>query len=107
MAISDFTEIMAWQPSKVWEQDFSDKVRKEFVNTVGELGLKITIQTNMKIVNYSEGNTESTKREMLPLIRMPENVPLYVNAKCNHPPPIIKQLPAAISRRISTLSYDD
>ena len=38
--------------------------------------------------------------------RKPCNYPLYINAKSNHPPPIIKNLPASISNRISGLSWD-
>ena len=34
------------------------------------------------------------------------NYPLYINAKSNHPPSIIKHLPASISNRISGLSCD-
>ena len=65
------------------------------------LRFKITIQTNMKIVNYLDVtlNLQNGK-----FYRQPTNP--YINAKSNHPPPIIKQLPAAISRRISTISYD-
>ena len=34
----------------------------------------------------------------------PGNIPLYINVKSNHPPSIIKNLPANISRRINKLS---
>ena len=38
--------------------------------------------------------------------RKPDNYPLYINAKSNHPPSIIKHLPATIGTRISSLSCD-
>ena len=38
--------------------------------------------------------------------RKPNNTPLYINARSNHPPPIIKQLPKMIESRLSSLSYD-
>ena len=36
----------------------------------------------------------------------PDNIPLYINIKSNHPPNIIKNLPENISRRINKLSSD-
>ena len=39
--------------------------------------------------------------------RKPNNLPQYINIKSNHPPNIIKQLPASINRRISDNSYNE
>ena len=36
----------------------------------------------------------------------PDNKPLYINVKSNHPPNIIENLPESISRRINKLSSD-
>ena len=36
--------------------------------------------------------------------KKPNDEPTYINTKSNHPPNIIKQIPASISRRISDLS---
>ena len=36
----------------------------------------------------------------------PNNDPLYIHKESNHPPSITKQLPAAINRRIASLSSD-
>ena len=36
--------------------------------------------------------------------RKPNDESLYINTKSNHPPTVIKQIPAAINRRLSTLS---
>ena len=39
--------------------------------------------------------------------RKPDNIPLYINAKSNHPLSMIKYLLTALSTRISTLSCDN
>ena len=38
--------------------------------------------------------------------RKPNDRPLYINKLSNHPPSILNQLPAAISRRLTDISYD-
>ena len=82
-----------------------DKARKDFSKILGELGLQITAQSNLKIVNYLDVTLNLTTAKYYPY-RKPDNNPLYINAKSNHPPSIIKHLPASISTRISSLSCD-
>ena len=36
----------------------------------------------------------------------PNNIPLYINKKSNHPPRIISNIPQSINRRLSGISYD-
>lgn len=59
----------------------------------------------MKIVNYLDVTLDLSTGKFCPY-RKPDNYPLYINAKSNHPPSIIKHLPATISTRISGLSCD-
>ena len=67
---------------------------------------KITIQTNLKIVNYLDVTFNLTDGSYYPY-RKPNNLPQYINIKSNHPPNIIKQLPASINRRISDNSCNE
>ena len=39
--------------------------------------------------------------------RKPNNDPLNVDARSNHPPNIIKQIPKSISKRLSSLSSNE
>ena len=39
--------------------------------------------------------------------RKPDNNPLYIDKRSNHPPSITKHLPASINRRISSLSSSE
>ena len=75
------------------------------VKILDDLGLKITVQSNLKVVNYLEV-TVNLKTGKYYQFRKPDNNPLCINAKSNHAPSIIKQVPASISSRISTLSCD-
>ena len=59
----------------------------------------------MKIVNYRDVTLNLTTGQYYPF-RKPDNNPLYINSKSNHPPSIIRQIPASISTRISSLSCD-
>ena len=36
----------------------------------------------------------------------PNNIPLYVHKKSNHPPQIIENIPLSINKRLSEISYD-
>ena len=83
----------------------SDNVRKKFSETLGNLGLKITVQSNLKVVIYLDVTLNLTAGKYYPY-RKPDNNPLYINANSNHPPSVIRQIPASISTRISGLSCD-
>ena len=80
----------------------TQRIRKNITNH----GLKITIQTNLKIVNYLDVTFNFTNGSYYPY-RKPSNLPQYIIIKSNHPPNIIKQLPASINRRISDNSCND
>ena len=82
-----------------------NKVRKKFSEIVGNLGLKITLQSNLKVVNYLDVTLNLTTGKYYPY-RKPDNNPLYINVNSNHPPSVIRQIPVLISTRISGLSCD-
>ena len=69
-----------------------DKAKKDFSKILGELGLQITAQSNLEIVTYLDVTLNLTTAKYYPY-RKPDNNPLYINAKSNHPPSIIKHLP--------------
>ena len=84
----------------------ADKIKKEFIDTFKEYGLRITIMSNLKTVNYLDITLDLSTGKYYPY-RKHDNPPQYIHAKSNHPPQIIKQLPASISERISRLSCDE
>ena len=81
----------------------AERTRKEIIRHFKEHGLKITIQSNLKSVDYLDITLNLTNRRFQPY-RKPNNEPLYINTKSNHPTTVIKQIPAAINSRLPALS---
>jgi hypothetical protein len=65
--------------------------------------LKITVETNLKSVNYLDIHMDLNTGSHTPF-RKPNDQPLYINVNSNHPESITKHIPTAIQKRISTLS---
>ena len=68
-------------------------------------GLKITITTNLKTVNFLDVTFSLCTGKYQPY-KKPNDTPTYINVNSNHPPNIIKALPNSISQRISNISSD-
>ena len=71
-----------------------------------DLGLDITIQANLKIVNFLDV-TFNLQDGSYHTYHKPNESPMYINTTSNHPPNIIKQLPETINRRINELSSNE
>ena len=78
----------------------AERTRKEITRRLQEQRLTITIQTNLKSVDYLDITLNLTSGLFQPY-RKPNDEPLYINSKSNHPP---KQVHAAINRRLSASS---
>ena len=76
---------------------------KEIIRHFREHRLKITVQSNLKSVDYLDITLNLTNR-LFQSYRKPNNGQLYIYTKSNHPPTEIKQIPAAINHRLSALS---
>ena len=83
----------------------AEKTKKKFIECFSDIGLKITIKSNMKIVNFLDVILNLTNGKYSPS-RKPDNPHLFINVQSNHPPAIIRQLPRAISNRVSQQSSD-
>ena len=81
----------------------ADKIRKDIIKIFNDLGLKITILTNIKTVNFLDITFDLTSGTYKPYNK-PNGKPIYINKLSNHPPNIIKMIPSVISRRISNIS---
>ena len=84
----------------------SDRIRKDIIKIFKDIGLKITIETNLKRVNFLDV-TFDLQTETFKPYHKPNDLPSYINTKSNHPPNIIKAIPESISRRISNISSDE
>ena len=68
-------------------------------------GLKITITTNLKTVNFFDVTFNLCTGKYQPY-KKPNGTPTYINVNSNHPPNIINAFPNNISKRISNISSD-
>ena len=83
----------------------ADKTREDFIKVFNSFGLRITIRTNLKTVNFLDITLNLTNGVYSPY-RKPNDRPMDINKLSNHPPNIIKNLPAGISRRLSDISHN-
>ena len=68
-----------------------------------KFNLKITIKTNLKIVDFLDVTFNLTNGTYQPYSK-PNNQTVYINVHSNHPPNIIKRIPNMISDRINKIS---
>ena len=82
----------------------ADAIRKHIIQMFNEeFKLKITILTNLKVVNFLDV-TFNLKYGTFEPYSKPNSQPTYVNVDSNHPPNVIKRIPAMISDRINKIS---
>ena len=83
----------------------ANRLCKTIVSVFKRYGLSVTIDVNLKAVNFLDASFDLTTGKYKPY-RKPGDVPLYVHSSSNHPPTILKNIPKAINRRVSSLSAD-
>ena len=77
-----------------------DKLRKKITKIFKEIGFKIDIETNLKIVNFLDITFNLINGSYKPY-KKPNDAVLYINKNSNHPPQIIKELTKIINDRLS------
>ena len=83
-----------------------ERIRKAFIKLFkNEFSFNIVSDASIKVVNFLDLTLNLSTGKYEPYNK-PDNKPLYINVKSNHPPKIIKNLPESISRRINKLSSD-
>ena len=83
----------------------ADKARKNLHVVFQQLGLKITAELNHQVVNFLDITLNLHDGKFSPY-RKPNNDPLYVDSRSNHPPATLKQIPSSINKRVVSLSSD-
>ena len=79
--------------------------KKDLCAIFNEHGLKITIEANKKCVDFLDITLNLSTGKHMPYTK-PNNTPLYIHTKSNHPPTIIKNLPESVNKRLSDISSD-
>ena len=83
-----------------------NRLRKDIISLFKDEGLSITIDTNLIETDFLNVSFNLDTGKYFPF-KKPNNTPLYIHSKSNHPPSIIKQLPSMTNKRISSLSCDE
>ncbi len=81
-------------------------IKKDLCAIFRKYGLKITIEANKKCVDFLDVTLNLTNGKHMPYTK-PNNIPLYIHSKSNHPIVIIKNLPESINKRLSDISSDE
>ena len=89
----------------------ADKTRKELHKIFEQFGLKITAESNLNVVNFLDVTFDLPTLKYEPY-RKPNDDPLYIHKHSNHPPSILRQLPASSAfqrchptNKYSTMQY--
>ena len=82
-----------------------ESIKKKICSTFREHNLKLTIEANKKCVNFLDVTLDLRTQSFKPYTK-PGSIPQYINRQSNHPPPILRNLPSAINRRLSNISSD-
>ena len=78
-------------------------MRKKIFVLFKEIKLKVTIEANITSTEFLDVYFDLKTGEFKPY-RKNDNVPLYINARSNHPRSIKMELPRMIGKRVSNLS---
>lgn len=84
----------------------AERAKKDLSAHFKTLGLRITAQANLKTTNFLDLTLNLRSGKYYPY-RKPNDRPVYIHRLSNHPPAILKQLPAAVSRRLTDISSDE
>ena len=68
--------------------------------------MRIKGRANQKVVNFLDVTLDLKNDLFFPYMK-PGNTPVYVNAKSNHPPSVIKAIPQGVNKRLCSISSSE
>ena len=84
----------------------NEQMKKQICKIFKDEGLDITIQKNLKVVEFLDVELNPSTGTHRPFNK-PNNTILYVDANSNHPNDIKKNIPLAVQKRLSLLSSNE
>ena len=82
----------------------TERMKKDLTKRFSDLGLKITIKTNLTHVNFLDLTLNLNSGKYYSY-KKPNGTPSFIRDKLsNHRPSMLKKIPAVISRRITDTS---
>ena len=82
-----------------------ETIKKSLQKTVKDFGLEVAAESNLKIVNYLDVTLSLHDDSFRPCDKS-DDIIQYINKEFNHPPNLIKHLPASIEKQLSNNSFD-
>ena len=80
-----------------------NRIRKDLHALFNNHGLKITVESNMKTVNFLDVTLNLSKGLYEPY-KKPNDTPLYLHVGSNHPNAVKKAVPLSVNQRLSSIS---
>ena len=82
-----------------------ETIKKNLQKPFKDFGLEIAAESNLKIANYLDVTLNLNDGSFRPCDKS-DDVIQYINKEFNHPPDLIKHLPASIEKQLSNNSFD-
>ena len=84
----------------------TELANKEICKIFKQEKLSITIEVNHKVTDFLDVTFDLNSGLYKPFMK-PNDIPLYINKSSNHPPCIIKNILAAVNRRLCSISSNE
>ena len=84
----------------------AEATKKKLCAKFKQLGLQITAETNITVIDFLDVTLDLKKKEYRPYSK-PGNNHLYVHVESNHPTCITKRIPQSIQTRLSNISSNE
>ena len=84
----------------------TERKKKSIIKVFQDHDLKITIDMGINNVDFLDVSFDLHNDTYKPYMK-PNNEPVYIHRKSNHPPSIVKQIPTMIGKRLSELSKNE
>ena len=81
-------------------------IKKKMCQIFSKHGLGTTAEANLKVVNFLDVTFDLENETFKPFIK-PNNTPQYVHKLSNHPPCVLKNIPASVNKRLSSISSNE
>ena len=83
----------------------AERLKKQVIHIFHRHDLKVVTDTNLVRTDFLDVTLDLSSRKYWPY-RKPNDHPLYIDIRSNHPPTIKRQLPSIIEKRLSQISCD-
>ena len=83
-----------------------EMMKKKLCRIFKDNGFSITIDANIKSVNFLDVNLNLENETYKPYMK-PNDFPLYVDTQSNHPPNILRNIPKSVNRRLCSISSNE